>query len=118
MTKEMLSPTSGSVGGGRRNSKVLTTTPEPPTGYPVVRSRGPASLIPKPRCDVAPPAYRRSGNGTALQVAFVSRWMPEQAVLLSPIVPDAPVAFGFTPKSFSKPTRVLRAKTYLCLPKV
>ena len=28
----LLSPTTGSVGGGRRSSTVLTTTAEPPTG--------------------------------------------------------------------------------------
>src|SRR6185437_2096979 len=108
----MLLPTKGSVGGGMRSSRLLTTTAEPPTGYPVVRSRGPAPLIPKPRCDVAPPAYIRSGRGTGLHVAFVKKRLPWQ--FTTPIVWPLPVE----PKVFSKPTRVLRAKIYFLLPKL
>src|ERR1700679_1689274 len=84
-TNEMLLPTSGSVGGGMRSSNVFTTAPPPPTGYPVVPSRGPPSLIPNPRCDVAPPTYNRSGSGTALQVGLVNSMSPAQAVAGTPI---------------------------------
>src|ERR1700742_1831514 len=112
-TNEILLPTNGSVGGGIRSSTLLTTTPEPPTGYPVVRSRGPAALIPKPRCDVAPPAYIRSGRGTRLQVAFVKNNCPAQ--FTTPIVSPVPPV---EPKVFSNPTRVFRASTYFLFPKL
>src|SRR5580692_11373448 len=84
-TNEMLSPTNGNVGGGIRSSNVFTTAPDPPTGYPVVPSRGPPSLIPNPRCDVAPPTYNRSGNGTALHVGLVYSRSPAHAVGCTPI---------------------------------
>src|SRR6202034_4081644 len=118
ITNEMLSPTSGSVGGGIRSSNVFTTAPPPPTGYPVVKSRGPPSLIPNPRCDVAPPTYYRSGSGTALHVGFVASNSPAHAVGATPICPPALYAFGFGPHDFSNPTRRLRANTYFRFPNV
>src|SRR5580704_10333273 len=99
MTNETLSPTSGSVGGGSRSSNVFTTAPEPPTGYPVVKSRGPASLIPNPRCDVPPPAYSLSGSGIGLHVAFVFCKAPAQ--FDTPIDPG--VLLFTLPKVFSNP---------------
>src|ERR1700679_1411443 len=117
-TNEILSPTSGSVGGGRRSSNVFATAPDPPTGKPVVKSLGPPSLMPKPRFDCAPPTYNRSGSGTALHVGLVASSVPEHAVELTPIWLPALNAFGFGPHCFSNPTRRLRANTYFRFPNV
>ena len=46
-------------------SRALPNKALPPTGSPVTRSRGPAWLIEKPRCDSLPPMKKRSGSGIA-----------------------------------------------------
>src|ERR1700723_814497 len=106
-TKFTLVPTSGKVGGGNRNSNVFTNAAVPPTGNPVCKSRGPAPLIGKPRSEFAPPAYSRSGSGTALQLGLVVSRTPAQASLPT---------LGFGPDARSYPMRVLRANTYFSLP--
>src|SRR5689334_10859292 len=48
---------------GKRNSWLSTSRACPPTGKPVMESRGPAWLSAKPRRDVPPPAKNLSGSG-------------------------------------------------------
>jgi len=48
---------------GKRNSWFSTSMAWPPTGNPVIESRGPAWFNAKPRNDVPPPAKKRSGSG-------------------------------------------------------
>src|SRR5713101_7334304 len=48
---------------GKRNSWFKTSSACPPTGKPVIESRGPAWFSAKPRSEVPPPAKNRSGSG-------------------------------------------------------
>src|SRR5215472_18483418 len=62
-----LLPTNGKGRGGVRSSRLLMNNASPPSGCPVSVSRGPAWLMPKPRCEVAPPERKRSGRGMKLE---------------------------------------------------
>src|SRR5215467_1912850 len=62
-----LLPTKGNGRGGVRSSRLLMNNASPPRGCPVSVSRGPAWLMPKPRCEVAPPERNRSGRGMKLE---------------------------------------------------
>src|SRR5207245_11289655 len=96
MAKLMLSCTNGSVGGGKRISKLLRNNAEPPKGNPVTGSRGPAWFNPKPRCELPPPIKNRSGSGISAGV---------------PTVGCPGCIIRVLPNGFSTPTRVERANT-------
>src|SRR5277367_2549373 len=112
-TKFRLLPTSGSVGGGIRNSKEFTNAAVPPTGNPVCKSLGPAPLIGNPRSELAPPAYNRSGSGTETQLGLVfNKSLPSASGFKHASFPT----FGFGPHDCSNAIRVFRAITYFSLP--